>query len=269
MAKKMHKVSDEKTIDHIADDFTRSIIGNNKINLDLAGIFFISAQQQIQQGEKYFKRLQAQINLYNKDYDIRLQKSELLSERFYIPQLRKIRNMEILYEPVVRHFSSAKILLACCAEAYINEVASVKLKGKTLDEFDKLSIAGKWIFIQDILKLKKRITLDKNPLQGFLNLIKQRNKLVHFKGLKKEFHPLQIPDFLSDLSLSPKDCTSNMNAVKDLIIQFSLNWIESYGPDWLYADKREYRNPCFYFGNREAAFVLFSNKYDKKRLGSL
>ena len=108
MAKKINKPSEDKIVEDITDDFTTAMIRNGKINLDLAGIFFVSAFQQIQQGEKYFKKLQVQIDQYNKDYNIKLQKFNLLTERFYVPQFRKIRNGEILYEPVVRHFSTAK-----------------------------------------------------------------------------------------------------------------------------------------------------------------
>ena len=81
--------------------------------------------------------------------------------------LSKIRNTEILDEPVIRYFSTAKILLVCCAEAFVDEIAAVVVKGRKLDEFDKLSVIGKWLFIQDLLQLDEKFNLDRKPLQGF------------------------------------------------------------------------------------------------------
>jgi len=149
----------------------------------------------------------------------------------------------------------------------VNEVANSVLTGSKFDEFDKLSLSGKWIFIQDIMKLKKQMAVDKNPLQGFVQLIKERNKLVHFKGRKKELELLEIPNYLEDFNLTPSDCKRNLENVRELIICFSLNWRGSYGPDWLNVDDRgSYRNPCFFLGNREISSVLYSDKNDKKRM---
>jgi hypothetical protein len=246
---------------------TPNFVKSFKLNLDLAGIYFVNAYMQIKQGEKEFKRLEKEIVKYHASYKRRAKKFGIESEDFITYQLHKLRDIEVYYEPVVRNFATAKILLSCCAEAYVNEVANSVLTGSKFDEFDKLSLSGKWIFIQDIMKLKKLITVDKNPLQGFVQLIKERNKLVHFKGRKKELQLLEIPNYLEDFNLTPSDCNRNLENVRELIMRFSLNWIGSYGPDWLNVDDRGlYRNPCFFLGNREIANVLYSDKNDKKRM---
>jgi len=255
--------TDNKMTADIVDNYTNSWLQNGKLNLELAGIMYVNAILQYKEGEKYYKKLELERERFSKAYSERAKKYEKTSESFYTYILPRLRNIEVIYEPTVRYFSSCKILLVCCAEIFINEVANVKLTGRHFLEYDKLSIVGKWIFIQDVLKLKSKITLDKNPFQDFSALVAERNKLVHFKGLKKDLAPLMIPDFLENLKLTPRDCQKNIGAVKGIIKELSLRWKGSNGPDWLNAEKKKYRNPCFYTGNREVSTILFSNKYDK------
>lgn len=255
-----HDVEEEN---EAVDDFINLWLKNGKLNLELAGIMYVNAILQFNEGEKYYRKLELERKKYAHAHSERAKKFDKSSESFYTYILPRLRNIEVIYEPTVRYFSTCKILLVCCVETFINEVADVKLTGRYFLEFDKLSIVGKWIFIQDILKLKKRITLDRNPLQDFSSLVSERNKLVHFKGMKKDLSPLEIPDFLESLKLTTKDCLKNIAAVKELIKNLSEKWTGSNGPDWLNADKKKYRNPCFYTGNREAPLILFSNKYDK------
>ena len=241
---------------------TFKFITSFNVNLDLAGILFVNAYLQIKEGQKVFGKLEKEITKYEAYYKKRSSKYSIRSDDFATLQLHKLRNIEVFYEPVVRHFSTAKILLVCCAETFVNEVATVILKGRGKEEFDKLSIIGKWILIQDLMNLKKKMTIDANPLQGFAQLVSERNKLVHFKGSKKSLESFQIPDYLNDLSLIPKSCLVNFKSVKELIRNFSENWQGSDGPLWLNAGDTDYRNPCFYMGSREASFYLYSDQYD-------
>lgn len=254
-----------KEFKKLEDEFEMSWLQNTKIHLELAGIFYINAILQFKEATRHFKKLEIACVKYNQVYEQRAKKYKITSDSFYTYMLPRLRNIEVFYEPVVRYFSTGKILLVCCAETYINEVAAIDLKGRSLVEFDKLSILGKWIFIQDVLKFKKRITVDRNPLQGLAALISERNKLVHFKGLNKKLNPFVIPDFLNDLNLTPSKCAKNVEAVKELLKDFSSLWTGSSGPDWLNADRDEYRNPCFYIVNRQVPMILYSRKHDKGR----
>ena len=242
---------------------TKTLLEKIPINLDLAGIFYVSAFINIIQGEKEYHKLLKGVEKYKKVYKTREKKYPTNSDDFITLMLSEIRNIEILYEPVIRCFSIAKILLVCCAESFVNEVASVVLKGRKLDEFDKLSIIGKWLFIQDLLHLEDKFDLDRNPLQGFNLLVKERNKLVHFKGIEGTLKALEIPNYIDDLKITPQHCRANFESVKDLIRTLNLKWKGSYGPNWLDVEVNSYRNPCFYLGNREASMVLYSDVYDK------
>lgn len=238
-----------------------------KVNLDLAGVFYVNACLQFLEGEKEFKILEEEINIYEKNLKVKKEKEpdKLESDDFVTDQFSKLRELEIHYEPVVRYFSTVKILLVCCAETFVNELAAVALKGKSLEEFDKLSITGKWIFIQLLLKIEEPLEVGKKPFQDFTELVKERNKLVHFKGSKKSIDTFEIPTYIFDLKLTIKDCRKNLKSVKDLIREFSLKWKGAYGPDWLDIDDKEsFRNPCFYLGNRESGLVLWSDNIDTK-----
>jgi hypothetical protein len=262
--KEIQSIKEPEAIESFESDIDGFMVVNNlPLNLDLSGIYFVSAYINYLNGVSEYKKLINEFVKYNKAYERRAKKYSLKSDDFISYMTHKIRNIEIFYEPVVRHFSTAKILLVCCAETFVNEVAGVCMNGRKLDEFDKLSIIGKWLFIQDILKLEKKFNLDSQPMQGFGLLIKERNKLVHFKGMKESLKTLEIPNFINDLKLTPKGCKSNFNAVRDMITTLNLKWRGSYGPGWLKVNESGFRNPCFYLGNRELAMVLYSDEYDK------
>lgn len=259
----MKKNASEKS--RIQKEITvHDMIMEAQINLDLSRIYYISAIEQFDKGNLHYKKLLKECIKYNTAYDARLKKYKIASEEFYTYMLPRLRNIEPFYEKAVRHFSAGKILLVSCAESFINEVAAAKLSGRSLIEFDKLSILGKWIFIQDILKLKKRITLDKNPLQGFSALITERNKLVHFKGLHKKLNPFIIPTFLEDLKLTPEICKENVQAVRELLLELYYQWVGATNLSFANPDQKTiFRNPCFYLHNRECASYLHSGKLDK------
>lgn len=265
--KQLKSINESETIETIDLDFSiDALLSRLPINIDLAGIYFVSAFINILQGKKEYKRLTREIEKYNKLYEKNFKKYPLDSEEFTTRMIPKLRNIEVFYEPVIRHFSIAKILLVCCGESYINEVAYACINGRKLQEFDKLSIIGKWLFIQDVLKLKKKFGVDSNPLQGFDTLVKERNKLVHFKGMKKIVKNMEIPNYIFDLKLGPNECENNLKSVKDLISTLTLKWRGSYGPHWLKVNETNFRNPCFYIGNKEISMVLYSEIYDKGRV---
>ncbi|HRO41607.1 MAG TPA: hypothetical protein PL009_02140 [Flavipsychrobacter sp.] len=240
-----------------------NIINRPIINLDLAGILFVAACSNFHQGKEDYLKLQSRIKSLKSDIEKNRLDGETFTPEFKTSMFSKLCELELLYEPVVRHFSSAKILAVNSAEAYINEVAGCELKGKQFDEFDKLSLVGKWLFLPPLLKISKRFSHDKNPLQGFVTLVKERNKLVHFKGSRVTLNNPELPNFLESFNLTPSSCKANIENVKTMIKELSLSWVGSYGPDWLNAlNKAEFRRPCFYIAARNCPTNLFSEKVD-------
>jgi hypothetical protein len=235
------------------------------INLDLAGILFVAACSNFQQGEEHYLKLQSKIKALKSEIEKNRLSNGKFTYDFKTSMFRKLRELELLYEPVVRHFSSAKILAVNSAEAYINEVAGCELKGKQFDEFDKLSLVGKWLFLPSLIKIKKKFSHDKNPLQGFVALVKERNKLVHFKGSRVTLNNPELPNFLESFNLTPSSCRANIENVKMIIKELSLSWVGSNGPDWLNAlSDTKFRRPCFYMNARNCASYLYSKRLDKE-----
>lgn len=246
-----------------AVDLVDIIVNRPILNLDLAGILFVAACSNVQQGEKYYLKLQLKIEILKSEINKNRLETGEFSYNFKTSMFRKLRELELLYEPVVRHFSTAKILAVNSAEAYINEVAGCELKGKQFEEFDKLSLVGKWLFIPSLIKIRKKFSQDKNPLQGFAALIKQRNKLVHFKGSRVTLNNPELPKFLESFNLTPSSCRANITSVKEMIKEISLSWTGSNGPEWLNAlTEAKFRRPCFYMAARNCASYLYSKRLD-------
>jgi len=111
--KESNKEKLELQIDRDVDWFTtQNFIKRFKLNLDLSGIYFVNAYMQIKQGEKEFKKLEKEIVKYQASYKKRVEKFGIESEDFITYQLHKLRDIEVYYEPVVRNFATAKILLS-------------------------------------------------------------------------------------------------------------------------------------------------------------
>jgi hypothetical protein len=255
---KKTKKKQEENLQEIAEFLvdTKRWSASVPLHLDLSGIYFVAAYKSYLEGLTKYNKLSIELDKYHHFYQSRLNLFPKDTNEFSQPLFKKIRRIEHFYEPVIRCFSTSKILLVCCIESYINVVASAAINGKKQDEFDKLSIMGKWLIIQDIIKIKRKFGLDSFPLQGISQLIADRNKLVHFKGLKTSLNSLEIPKFIESLKLNPNECEQNIKAVQLLIKTFSLGWRGSSGPYWLNFNQDDYRNPCFYLGRVDAALIM-------------
>ena len=256
------------------------LLNKMDLNLDLAGIFFVASWEHMEEGEKAFHKLKNKKENYDKlitkinklrqsvDNVKQIKKTTSMLSNKLEKLITNLRKLEFYYEPVIRHFSLAKILLVASAEAYINEVAAIEIKGQSpQDEFDKLSIIGKWLFLPKLLKMKTIFYLDRDPLQSFSKLVRSRNKLIHFKFKPRKLVDYDIPPFIDGLSLSHKETEEAFKSVKNLISEFSLAWTDSYGPDWLNPNGKEYRKPCFYFLDRKTPVWIYSesvNEHNKR-----
>jgi hypothetical protein len=75
------------------------------------------------------------------------------------------------YGPYMQHIALTHILCATAAEAHINVVAKGRLKGKFKDNFEKISLEGKWLFLPKILG-KAGFDQGAEPFQSFSKLNK-------------------------------------------------------------------------------------------------
>jgi hypothetical protein len=70
------------------------------------------------------------------------------------------------------------ILGVACLEAHINMLAEERLPSKSFDEFDHLSLVGKWLFYP-ILVSAGSFDPGAEPFQSFQQVVRRRNALIH------------------------------------------------------------------------------------------
>ncbi|MBL7190037.1 MAG: hypothetical protein ISS70_27230 [Phycisphaerae bacterium] len=102
-------------------------------------------------------------------------------EPIYIQMDRAEYDIGAAYGPYFQNIALTHILCATALEAYINLTAKGRLEGKFGDNFERLSIEAKWLFLPRILG-KTTFNQGSEPFQSFGKLIRYRNELVHYKG---------------------------------------------------------------------------------------
>jgi len=92
----------------------------------------------------------------------------------------------------IQSIACVHIFAAAALEACINSAAQERLKGKSLNEFDKLSLEGKWLFLPQLISIEK-FDPGAEPFQSFSRLVSFRNKLIHLKSVT-----MSLDDVLND-----------------------------------------------------------------------
>jgi hypothetical protein len=137
------------------------------------------------------------------------------------------------YGPHLQCLALTHILCASAAEAHINQIAKEILTGKFRDQFEKVSLEGKWLFLP---KMTGRYCFDQGaePFQSFSMLIKYRNELVHYKGKKENWGGFEQgrPKFLDKLGLSLSEAHRSIQTVKIMILELS-KMTQKEPPYWL------------------------------------
>lgn len=137
------------------------------------------------------------------------------------------------YGPYFQNIALTHILCATAAEAHVNLIAKVHLKGKFRNNFERVSIEGKWLFLPKIMG-NTTFEQGSEPFQSFSKLIKYRNELVHYKGRKESWETFEksMPKFLDKLGLSLRKARKSLQAVREMILEIS-RMINQEPPYWL------------------------------------
>lgn len=109
--------------------------------------------------------------------------------------------VESSYKPFLEGVALTHILCVASLEAHINVIAKDILSGKILENFDQLSIEGKWLYLP-LLSGVSSFNPGIQPFQDFSALIKIRNALVHYKPKIEDFNGEVVPGYLDMLGLS-------------------------------------------------------------------
>ncbi len=138
--------------------------------------------------------------------------------------------------------ATATVQIFCVAslESHINKTGVLSLHGKLLDQFEKLSLEGKWLFLPRLLD-KKSFDPGLQPFQDFTLLIKVRNALVHYKGKKIPYNlESNLIDLYKPLGLTIEDAQRSIETTKKMILKLSEilsvkhpSWIAGIASDYL------------------------------------
>jgi hypothetical protein len=169
------------------------------------------------------------LNKYDRDYSKAYDELEPL----YIQMDGSEYDIGAAYGPYLQNIAITHILCATTVEAHINVLAKEKLSGRAHDNFERISLEGKWLFLPSLLG-KPSFEQGAEPFQSFSSMIKYRNELVHYKGRKEEWKLISggEPKLLDKLGLSLTKAKKSLEAVRNIIISLS-DRLELEQPYWL------------------------------------
>lgn len=217
-------------------------INDWKVDLVLESVYFHSAHKHLDSAQEDYKPLSEVINtMFDIDKKIKAIEDKYGNiydsydevEPFAIQLDSLYSELQHKYLPVIINIALVHILNALCLEAFINKIAIDNIEPKSsFDEFDRLSLEGKYLFFPKLIGKRDTFEKDKEPFQGFKNIIKWRNNLVHFKGKSEMWRSYMPPQFFDDFGLrlecAKKSCGSVEGMIKAICgyCNFSL-------PEWI------------------------------------
>ena len=154
-------------------------------------------------------------------------------ERVYIQMEDADYNIGASYGPYFQNIALTHILCVTAAEAHINIIAKGQLNGKFWENFEKMSIEGKWLFLPKLLG-NTTFNQGEQPFQSFSDIIKYRNALVHYKSKKEIWDGFErrMPKFLGRLGLSLREARKSIKTIKSMILNLS-KLLNLEIPHWL------------------------------------
>jgi hypothetical protein len=183
----------------------------------------------VEKALKGLKKLDDQWDYLHGDDDRPLNLDKL--ERIAIDTEHQFETVGFACAPVLEHIAIVHLLCTNCLEATINAIAKDLLNGSMFDEFDKLSLTGKWLFLPRTHGIAG-FDPGKEPFQSFNRMVKFRNSLTHYRP-KKERFAFAVPTFLVGLGLSVTDAESSVKVTRKMVgdIHEQLNREMDYGWD--------------------------------------
>lgn len=143
----------------------------------------------------------------------------------------------LAYAPLLKEVAVVHILSTASLEAHINSLAKDLLEGKELEYFQGLKLAAKWLFLPRMVGLDG-FKPGHPPFQSFSNLLKFRNKLIHYKGVKESWTYGAVPKFVVDLGLTIQNSQESIETVDNMVTNLTRQrGVET--PYWLGKDLNE------------------------------
>lgn len=139
--------------------------------------------------------------------------------------------------PLLKEIAVVHILCTATLEAHINSVAKEMLTGKHEELFERISLEAKWLFLPKVLGLAG-FGPGREPFQSFSRLLKYRNDLIHYKGLREKWVYGSVPQFINQLGLTLEDSEKAIAAVVGLVSELTRQRAIEL-PFWLRKDLNE------------------------------
>jgi hypothetical protein len=137
-------------------------------------------------------------------------------ERTVISAEHQFESVGFAYAPVLENIAIIHLLCANCLEATINAIGEDLLSGSMFEEFDKLSLTGKWLFLPKIQKLKG-FDPGTEPFQSFSRMVRFRNLLTHYRPKKERGPAFAVPKFLASLGLTVDDAERSLKVTRKMV----------------------------------------------------
>lgn len=143
------------------------------------------------------------------------------------------------YGPLLQRIAAVHFFAVASLEAHVNQRAQQHFGGQPLDEFEKLSLRGKWLFLPKMLGVPG-FDPGQEPFQAFGSLIRWRNRLVHYRAQREPWDgSSDPPHFLQRLGLSVASARKAVATVPKMV-KILAQQLGDDEPWWLDADKPSY-----------------------------
>lgn len=136
------------------------------------------------------------------------------------------------YGMLLEHVGAVHILCAAALEAHVNIRGEQLLSGRHLRTFERLALDAKWLFLPPLCGLAG-FGPGAQPFQGFDRLVKIRNRLVHYKPEREEWHgTAEPPGFLVDLGLTMDAADESLTSARGMVCRLA-SQLGEREPWWL------------------------------------
>jgi hypothetical protein len=204
----------------------QNIWDNWETHLEVDAMYFHAARQAHERAKRKVTDVQSVENRFaslNKEYndveeehgdDFHSAYDEL--EPIAIQLSNAHDELGFVYAPLLKEVAVVHILSAASLEAHINVFAKDFLRGKDLKDFQGFNLSAKWLFLPRLAGLLG-FKSDQQPFQGFSKLLKLRNRLVHYKGIKEKWAYGVAPQFIVNLGLTVQNSQESIDTVDSMV----------------------------------------------------
>ena len=176
----------------------------------------ILAEAMVSRAEKRWSSLEAKWNRIEKKHKGNLYEAYDDLEPISIQMEDAHYGIGKAYGPLLKEVAVVHILSTATLEAHINSLSKETLDGKACVLFERLSLETKWLFLPKMLNLNG-FDPGKQPFQNFSQLIKYRDKLIHYKGIQEPWIQGAAPEFIKNLGLTITDSEKSLKTVDGMI----------------------------------------------------